>query len=90
MTTERQRAANRRNAERSTGPRTAAGKAAARLNALRHGLAASPSLEPGANEEIDRLTQAIAGVGASPERVGLARRIAEARPICGACGARAG
>ena len=31
--------ANRRNAQQSTGPRTAAGKAASRLNAFRHGLA---------------------------------------------------
>lgn len=31
-------ASNRRNAQKSTGPRTAAGKAVARLNALRHGL----------------------------------------------------
>jgi hypothetical protein len=78
MTTERQRAANRRNAKRSTGPRTAAGKAAACLNAFRHGLAASLRLELGTNEEIDRLTKAIAGEGADPELVGLARRIAEA------------
>jgi hypothetical protein len=33
--------ANRANAARSTGPRTKAGKAATRLNALRHGLAAA-------------------------------------------------
>ena len=31
-------AANRRNAQQSTGPRTAAGKAAASLNAIKHGL----------------------------------------------------
>ena len=31
--------ANRRNAQKSTGPRTAAGKAASRLNAFRHGMA---------------------------------------------------
>src|ERR1700738_4735365 len=35
---ERKRAANRRNARRSTGPRTAAGKARVKQNALRHGL----------------------------------------------------
>ena len=47
--------ANRANAARSTGPRTETGKAAARLNALRHGLAAASHSEPGADEEIEAL-----------------------------------
>src|SRR4051794_28839381 len=38
MATERQIAANRRNAQKSTGPRTAAGKRRAARNAYRHGL----------------------------------------------------
>jgi hypothetical protein len=38
LTTDRQRRANRANAKSSTGPRTAAGKAQAAHNALRHGL----------------------------------------------------
>jgi hypothetical protein len=38
MTSERQKTANRRNAQKSTGPRTMAGKAAVRINALQHGL----------------------------------------------------
>ncbi|WP_439393043.1 hypothetical protein ACRQ5Q_27620 [Bradyrhizobium sp. PMVTL-01] len=38
MTTERQIAANRRNAHRSTGPKTSAGKRRASGNAYRHGL----------------------------------------------------
>ena len=49
--------ANRRNALRSTGPRTAAGKARSCLNARKHGLYArdqSPSAEEA--EQIDRLT----------------------------------
>jgi len=40
MTSEAQIEANRRNSQRSTGPRTEAGKARSRRNALRHGLAA--------------------------------------------------
>jgi hypothetical protein len=40
MATTRQTAANRRNATRSTGPRTAAGRAISRRNALKHGLTA--------------------------------------------------
>jgi len=48
--TAKQLAANRRNAQRSTGPRTLEGKAKSRWNALQHGLLAKavipPSLEP--------------------------------------------
>ena len=40
MATRKQRAANRRNAQLSTGPKTPVGKAAVRLNALKHGLTA--------------------------------------------------
>jgi hypothetical protein len=42
MTSARQKASNRRNAERSTGPRSADGKAMAAQNARRHGLTAAP------------------------------------------------
>ncbi len=40
MTTRKQNEANRRNARSSTGPQTRAGKAASKLNALKHGLRA--------------------------------------------------
>lgn len=43
-------AANRRNAQQSTGPRTAAGKARSRLNALRHGAYRQP--RPAVLEEL--------------------------------------
>jgi hypothetical protein len=76
MTSSRQRDANRRNAKRSTGPRTVAGKAAVRLNARRHGLAVPLRSEPGADKEIERLADAIAG--ARSDLMDLARRIAEA------------
>jgi hypothetical protein len=39
-TSEKQIEANRRNAQQSTGPRTSAGKAASRRNALKHGILA--------------------------------------------------
>ena len=46
MATEKQIAANRRNALKSTGPRSINGKARSRLNATRHGLTASSALLP--------------------------------------------
>jgi hypothetical protein len=47
MTTPFQIQANRANARRSTGPRTAEGKARSSQNALKHGLRAAPILLPG-------------------------------------------
>jgi hypothetical protein len=47
MATPAQIAANRRNAIKSTGPRTAAGKVASSRNGLRHGLAARAAVIPG-------------------------------------------
>lgn len=47
VASERQIRANRANATRSTGPRTATGKAASRLNALKHGVLARQGVLPG-------------------------------------------
>jgi hypothetical protein len=65
MTSETKRAANRRNAARSTGPRSAAGKKRARQNALRHGLAISLRQDPATWAEIERMAKLICGDGAS-------------------------
>ena len=46
MSTPKQIAANRRNAQKSTGPRTAEGKAKTRLNPLKHGLTAETIVLP--------------------------------------------
>lgn len=46
MATERQVQANRRNAARSTGPRTEEGKRASRLNATKHGLFSEGAFVP--------------------------------------------
>jgi Pyruvate/2-oxoacid:ferredoxin oxidoreductase gamma subunit len=46
----RKRAANRANARKSTGPKTAAGKARSALNAVQHGVLAQTALLPGEDE----------------------------------------
>ena len=51
MTSEKQIQANRRNALKSTGPKTPQGKAAIRLNANKHGLRSQEVLLPGEDEE---------------------------------------
>ena len=51
MTSEKKAQANRRNALKSTGPKTPEGKAAVRLNALKHGLRSRETLLPGEDEE---------------------------------------
>ena len=51
MASEKQIQANRRNAQRSTGPKTPEGKAAVRLNANKHGLRSQEVLLPGEDPE---------------------------------------
>jgi hypothetical protein len=79
VTSERQIEANRRNAARSTGPRTAAGKTRAAQNARRHGLNVPVGSDPAWSGEIKGLARSIAGEDAPPQRYELACRIAEAQ-----------
>src|ERR1700694_6072369 len=51
MATLKQFEANRRNAQKSTGPNTTEGKAAVSMNALSHGLRARTVVLPGENRE---------------------------------------
>ena len=51
MTSAKQAESNRRNASKSTGPKTAEGKAASSLNALRHGLRSRTFMQPGDDQE---------------------------------------
>ena len=51
MTTPRQIEANRRNAQKSTGPRTKEGKERARLNGVTHGMTATFDILPGEEAE---------------------------------------
>src|SRR5579864_4642756 len=51
MATLKQFEANRRNSQKSTGPKTPEGKAACSMNALRHGLRARSVVLPGENQD---------------------------------------
>jgi hypothetical protein len=46
---------NRRNAKKSTGPKTVAGKAKLALNAVSHGLSAKPKLDTETHKKIEKL-----------------------------------
>ena len=79
MTSQRRIEANRRNARRSTGPRTDDGKARSRLNAVKHGLSASlPALvdTPAARELASLLSQGAADPAAAA-RLAMAEALLE-------------
>ena len=61
MATERQIAANRRNARKSTGPRSSAAKKRASRNAYRHGLTLSLTSSTAFAKRLDKLARKIAG-----------------------------
>jgi hypothetical protein len=60
MATLKQIEANRRNAKRSTGPRTASGKSKSSHNALRHGLSLPLRMDGATMAEIDELARLLA------------------------------
>ena len=81
MATRRQKKANRRNAKRSTGPRTPEGKARSSQNASKHGLFARDTVLPDENPEefldlIGTLEQELNAIGGFERR--LVRHIADA------------
>jgi hypothetical protein len=78
MASERQIAANRRNARKSTGPRSTAGKKRAGRNAYRHGLSVSMSSNAAFAKELDRLVREIAGDTKNAIVLERARAVAEA------------
>jgi hypothetical protein len=69
--------ANRRNAARSTGPRTAKGRLRSAQNARRHGFASVVVGGTKLSDEAEKLACAIAGPDPSPQRLHQARIIAE-------------
>jgi hypothetical protein len=70
---------NRRNASRSTGPRTAKGRSRSAQNARRHGFASAVVDGTKVSDEAERLARAIAGTDPTPQRLYYARIIAETR-----------
>src|SRR6516162_10458648 len=78
MASEGQIAANRRNARKSTGPRSGAGKKRASRNAYRHGLTLSITSSAAYAKQLDRLVREIAGNTEDPILLERARAIAQA------------
>src|SRR5262249_907780 len=78
MASERQIAANRRNAGRSTGPRSNGGKKRASRNAYRHGLSLNIGAIQEFAESVNTLAQKIAGNSPDVRVLERARNIAEA------------
>ena len=79
MTSAHKIKANRANAQASTGPQTARGRARAVRNALRHGLSLPVCSNPALSEEVETLAREIAGPDANAETQDLARQVAEAQ-----------
>jgi hypothetical protein len=81
MISERKIAANRRNAQKSCGPRTSAGKASASRNAMRHGLAAMTHRDQKLLANIETLAGSICGDDKRPESFERAVEIAESEAL---------
>ena len=79
MVNERRAQANRANAQRSTGPKSAAGKARAAQNARRHGLSQDILADPALGQEVEELAQRIAREAGRPDLIDLARSFAKAQ-----------
>jgi len=77
MASEKQIAANRANAKRSTGPKTALGKMVSSRNAYRHGLSGPLPLDQNTSAKIGFIAQLI--MGARADREQLASAVAFAR-----------
>jgi hypothetical protein len=76
VSSDRKSAANRRNSCKSCGPRTAAGKAIASRNALRHGLTAIVHRHPLPSADLEELAKALCGCDDDPSLLAQARIIA--------------
>jgi hypothetical protein len=78
VASERQIAANRANAGKSSGPRSLAGKSRASSNAYRHGLSASVGTNASLAPQLEALARKIAGNAVDAITLERAREIAQA------------
>ena len=78
MASERQIASNRRNARKSTGPRSGGGKKRASRNAYRHGLTLNITSTAAFAKQLDKLARKIAGNTDDAITLERARAIAQA------------
>jgi hypothetical protein len=79
LATEKQIAANRVNAKRSTGPRTLAGKIKSSGNAFRHGLSHGPHLDSVLTARLDAIAHALVSDGAIDQQFVVATELAKAQ-----------
>jgi hypothetical protein len=79
MASERQIAANRANAKRSTGPKTLVGKMKSRRNALRHGLSLPLPFDMEASARGEAIVRALTHDHASDEQLTAATELAQAQ-----------
>ena len=79
MATEKQIAANRANARKSTGPRTAAGKKKSSRNAYQHGLSRPDQSDPSSAAKIDAIAQLLSKPCATDDQLTAAQDYANAQ-----------
>jgi len=79
MATEKQIAANRANAKRSTGPKTKRGRHASSRNALRHGLSCPLPMDETVSIDVDNLVRMLVHEGTDDDQAAAARQVAQAQ-----------
>ena len=79
MASEKQIAANRANALRSRGPKTAAGRLKSSRNAFRHGLSGPTRFDPVTSAKVEAIAHLLAGEEANEDRLASAAAFARAQ-----------